>query len=92
MAFKDLEDLKDAFFEHWFNGVDDNDITDEDESNFEEVAKFFDQFANSGSSGGSSRRRRSSSNSGGNNSPRRKRRTDTGNNKSGGYGSNLFFN
>lgn len=94
MAFKDLEELKDAFFDHWFSGANDNDISDEDHEDFEKVASFFDQFANSGGDGNSNRRRRNSSNGGGNNSPRRKRRSGSnsgGNNSGGGYGSNLFF-
>lgn len=93
MAFESKEDALNNLFDHIFDGVDDSEITDEDQEWFNvKVAKWFDQFdeqpgprrkrpGDSNSNNGGSRRR-SSNNS----------NTGTSSNKpSSAYGSGLFF-
>lgn len=88
MAYKNMDDLLDGLWDHIFGDTDEDDITEEDEETFEHLAKFFEQFEDSGRSSG---RRRTRQSSGRNRVARPKRGSGRSRSNSGSYGASLFF-
>jgi hypothetical protein len=84
MAFKDKDEFLDALYEH----LDLDPENEEDNTFFDHLGSFFDQFTEGGNTEKKNPPRRRSTQSQGSGTPRRRRRQTS---NSGGFGSSAWF-